>query len=115
MESNSEAMLHSPVDSLIRFPLDTISTSVGANLPIEMDRNRKPKYVFTHFLTIMTKPSFICFSCLGGTSVKTRSCPDFLLWMGNILLLWGQESIDAGTKGDLNQKLTLFSVAMFSS
>src|SRR4051812_14166267 len=45
-----------------------------------------------------------CISCLSGTSTNSSCCPDFLLWLGDLLVFWGEEKAVSGAKADLEKK-----------
>jgi hypothetical protein len=39
------------------------------------------------------------------TSTKACCCPDFLLWLNNVLLFWGEEKSVSGAKEDIERKI----------
>jgi hypothetical protein len=60
---------------------------------------------FSDLLTIMMKAFLMYVPWHSrGTSTIANCRPDFLLWIGDILLFWGEEKADSGAKGDLINK-----------
>ncbi|TDL14322.1 hypothetical protein BD410DRAFT_797247 [Rickenella mellea] len=82
MSASSEDMLHSSVDALLRHPLKAMSVRLGSGkMPIAMDRNRTNE----------------------ESSAVTNRRPDFLLWLNDILLFWGEERAVSGAEKDLDK------------
>ena len=49
-----------------------------------------------------------------GTSIRARCRPDFLLWVGDVLMFWGEEkSGSSGAKEDLEKKFQLIQPTFF--
>jgi len=71
--NKSESMLHYPLDSMIRIPLETFNRFLGNVLPIEIDRDDTDS---------------------GTTTIGTKR-PDFLCWTKDLLLFKGEEKADA--------------------
>src|SRR6266487_269219 len=76
-----------------------------------MDRNRTDEYVLTHFIS---RDDEICIPYhQRGTSTKPLCRPDFLLWLGDVLLFWGEEKAVSGAKEDLQRKFKVIDPVVF--
>ena len=60
-----------------------------------------------------------CIFCLRGTSTISSCCPDFLLWLGNLLLFLGEEKVNPTiedlAKEDLEKKIAKVNPTFFGN
>jgi hypothetical protein len=69
-DGHGESMLHYPIDQLIRSPMIFFREQLGSSvLPVTIDRDVIDR----------------------TTTTKAKLCPDFLCWVGEVLLLKGKE------------------------
>ncbi|PKY39887.1 hypothetical protein RhiirA4_415402 [Rhizophagus irregularis] len=70
----SESMLHYPIDSMIRIPLENFNKYLGGSLPIDIDRDKSDS----------------------GSTTKGTQRPDFLCWIKKLLIFKGEERANVG-------------------
>ncbi|KAF0453080.1 crinkler family protein [Gigaspora margarita] len=93
--NNSECMLHYPLDTMIRVPLETFNRFLGSVLPIEIDRDDTDS----------------------GTMTDGTKRPDFLCWVNNLLILKGEEEASADNlymaRNELVEKFSVLNPVFF--
>ncbi|POG62548.1 hypothetical protein GLOIN_2v1810596 [Rhizophagus irregularis DAOM 181602=DAOM 197198] len=70
----SESMLHHPIDSMIRIPLENFNKYLGGSLPIDIDRDKSDS----------------------GSTTKGTQRPNFLCWIKKLLIFKGEEKANVG-------------------
>ena len=79
----SESMLHYPIDSMIRIPLENFNKYLGGSLPIDIDRDKSDS----------------------GSTTKGTQRPDFLCWINKLLIFKGEEKANVGDFGTAKAEL----------